>query len=103
MKKLLLLSLLTLVACGDKQGKTGENTVIDTLYLPDSGKGTLKKVITVKDTSRYSEKFIEDFKKDDYLYDVTLIDSCLVTNGDSIQIPLDLKLNREYLLQKVLI
>ncbi len=101
MKKLLLVSLLFLFICCDKNGKgTVDTTVTDTIYLTNGEKNRSMKLVTVNDTSRFSKRFIEDLKKEDYTYNITLIDSCLVTNGDSIQIPMDLDLKKEYLFEK---
>lgn len=101
MKKLLLVSLLFLFICCDKNGKgTVDTTVTDTIYLTNGEKDHSMKLVTVNDTSQFSKRFIEDLKKEDYPYNITLIDSCLVTNGDSIQIPMDLELKKEYLFEK---
>ncbi|QEE50095.1 hypothetical protein FUA48_11045 [Flavobacterium alkalisoli] len=112
MKKILLLSLLALAACGDKKlnKQAAETSVaVDTVgpYLSferiDSRPvgSNLPDNIVVKNVSLFPKEFIEELEISNYPEEITYTDDYVITNGDTIAYPDMLKIGKEYFFEGI--
>lgn len=95
MKKILLLSLLTIVACGeDKKTTDTKKTSLEVYETTmeeeyDDNEGEDERVIgevTFKDESLFSKQFVEALKNSEYPDDIYVMDTCMIVGKDTVSL-----------------